>query len=175
MKIEENKLKEHTGSSFTLKKVDGISVLSFTEKKSIINEDVYAEAFLGKCDNCEAYQKIYEGLSYDKVLVGGLGLGLIARYLKEKDNCGVIDIVDNNNELITWVNSEKLLDDSINIIEHDALTYTPTKKYDLILMDLWWDEDEVTDAIKNTLKTNYLSHLNSNGRLLLPLIPLELK
>jgi len=175
MKIEENKLKEHTGSSFSLKKIDGISTLSFSEGKWIRNEDVYAKAFLGKCPGCKKVNKTYEGLSYDKVLVGGLGLGLIARYLKEKDNCSVVDVVDNNNELITWVNSEKLLDDSINVIEHDALTYTPTKKYDLILMDLWWDEDEITNAIKNTLKTNYLSHLNTNGRLLLPLIPLELK
>ena len=53
MKIEESKLNEHTGSSFTIKKTDGISKISFSEKQWYINEDNYAEAFLGKCESCK--------------------------------------------------------------------------------------------------------------------------
>lgn len=175
MKIDENKIKEYTGSSFTVKKTDGISKIIFSEKKWIRNENEYAEVFLGKCSNCKKINKIYEGLSYDKVLVGGLGLGLIANYLKEKNNCSVIDVIDDNKELITWINSKEFLHSDINIIEGNALTYTPNKKYDLILMDLWWDKSEITEDIKNTLKDNYLPHLNSDGKLLLPLVPIELK
>ncbi len=175
MKIEESKLKEHTGSSFAIKKTDGISKIIFSEKQWYINEDNYAEAFLGKCESCKKVNKLYEGLSYDKVLVCGLGLGLIPQYLKIQENCSVVDVVDNNNELITWINSEGFLDDDINIIEGDVLTYTPDKKYDLILIDVWWDGSEITEDIKNTLKNNYLSHLNNGGKLLLPIVPIELK
>jgi len=175
MKIEESKLNEHTGSSFTVKKTDGISKISFSEKEWIINEDNYAEAFLGKCESCKKVNTLYEGLSYDKVLVCGLGLGLIPQYLKIQESCSVVDVIDNNNELITWVNSEGFLDDGINIIEGDVLTYIPDKKYDLILIDIWWNESEITEDIKNTLKTNYLSHLNDDGKLLLPGIEEELK
>jgi spermidine synthase len=83
--------------------------------------------------------------------------------------------VESNNELITWTNSEGFLDDGINIIEGDALNYTPDKKYDLIVIDLWWKESDITEEIKTSLKNNYLSHLNTNGRLILCLLPLELK
>ena len=175
MKINESKLNEHTGSSFTLKKNGGVSRLSFNETDWIDNADYYAEIFLGKCEGCPTSKAVYDGLSYDKVLVGGLGLGLIPEYLKTVDNCSVVDVVESNNELITWTNSEGFLDDGINIIEGDALNHTPDKKYDLIIIDLWWKESDITEEIKNTLKTKYLSHLNTDGRLVLCLLPEELK
>ena len=149
MKIDESKLNEHTGSSFTLKKNDGVSRLSFNETDWIDNADYYADIFLGKCEECPTSKAVYDGLSYDKVLVGGLGLGLIPEYLKTVDNCSVVDVVESN--------------------------HTPDKKYDLIIIDLWWKESDITEEIKNTLKTKYLSHLNTDGRLVLCLLPEELK
>ena len=48
------------------------------------------------------------------------------------------------------------------------------KKYDLILIDLWWKEDEVTQQIQDDIKSNYNSHLETNGKILIPLIEKEL-
>ena len=87
----------------------------------------------------------------------------------------VIDVIENNKELIDWVNNEGYLDDSINIIEADVFSYTPSKTYDLILIDLWWLESDITEEIKTSLKNRYSSHLNEGGKLFLPLIEEELK
>ena len=144
----------------------------------IENEETYAKVMLGECDPCgdasTSVKNIFDGFSYDKVLVGGLGLGLLPEYLKTVKNCSVVDVVENNNELITWTNSNKHLNENINIIESDAYSYTPDKKYDLILIDLWWDKADITQQNETDLKNNYNSHLESNGKIVLPVAEKEL-
>ena len=59
-------------------------------------------------------------------------------------------------------------------IESDAYSYTPDKKYDLILIDLWWDKADITQQNETDLKNNYNSHLESNGKIVLPVAEKEL-
>ena len=144
----------------------------------IENEETYAKVMLGECDPCgdasTSVKNIFDGFSYDKVLVGGLGLGLLPEYLKTVKNCSVVDVVENNNELITYTNNNKHLNENINIIEGDAYSYTPDKKYDLILIDLWWDKADITQQNETDLKNNYNSYLESNGKIVLPVAEKEL-
>ena len=78
----------------------------------------------------------------------GLGLGLLAETLKVEKECSVVDVVDNNQELIDYVN---YIDDSITIEKADAFTYKPSKKYDLILVDLWWGPEDITQEINQDI------------------------
>ena len=82
-----------------------------------------------------------------------------------------IDVIENNQELIDYID---FLESPINIIKGDVLSYTPDKKYDLILIDLWWDTDNITQEIQDNIKNNYNSHLETNGKIILPLLEKEL-
>jgi spermidine synthase len=117
---------------------------------------------------------LYKDFTFDTVLVGGLGLGLIPEYLKTQENCSVVDVVEINNELISWVNSEGFLDNTINIIEGDIYSYSTSNKYDLIIIDLWWDENEISEQNKTDLLANWSDNLNVGGKIILPVAELSL-
>lgn len=172
MKIEESKIKEHSGTSFSVTKTDGVSKIDFGDNKLIENDGHYGKVFLGDCESCKKMAVLYDGFSFDKILIGGLGLGLLPEYAKSVKNCSVIDVVENNQELIDYID---FLESPINIIKGDALSYTPSKKYDLILIDLWWEEEDVTQEIQDTIKNNYSSHLEASGKILIPLLEKEIK
>ena len=172
MKIEESKIKEHSGVSFSVTKTEGISKIDFGDGKCIENIDHYGKVFLGDCDPCTKIKALYDGFTFDKILIGGLGLGLLPQYAKAIKNCSVIDVVENNQELIDYID---YLESPISIIKGDALLYTPNKKYDLILIDLWWEEKDITQEIQDNIKNNYSSYLEANGKILIPLIEKEIK
>ena len=173
MRIQENKIQEYDGTSFKVVKQVLLpprffrSVLIFNDGAEIENEEYYAEIMLGDCSKCGKMNKLYEDFTYDKVLLLGLGLGLLAETLKVEKECSVVDVIDNNQELIDYVD---YLDNSITIQKADAFTYTPNKKYDLILFDLWWGPEDITQEIIDNIENNYKSHLENNGKILIPVI-----
>jgi len=91
----------------------------------------------------------------------------LPNYAKHVKNCSVVDVVDNNQELIDYVD---YLHEDIAIIKHDAFTYKPNKKYDLVLVDLWWGHENITEDIISSLKDNYESYLEDNGKILIPVL-----
>lgn len=175
--INENLIAEHTGTSFSVAKIDGVSRLTFTNGGCIDNKSHYGKAFMGEgvgpwsaeTPTSLPHFRTLEGIpDYNNVLILGLGLGLLPQYIKEnKSFVQVIDVIDNNQELIDYVD---FIDDSINVINADAYTYTPDKMYDLIIADLWW-HFQITGQNKEDLKTNYEPHINYNGRLYMPIVP----
>ena len=167
MKIQENKIQEHTGTSFSITKKEDVSVLQFNEQSIISNTEEYATIILGDCTNCEKIKDLYKDFTYDKVLVLGLGLGLVPETLKVEKECSVVDVVENNQELIDYID---FIDDSINVIKDDAYSYTPNKKYDLILIDLWWGHEDITDEIVSDLENNYKNHLEEDGKIIIPML-----
>ena len=167
MKIQENKIQEHTGTSFSITKEEDVSVLQFNEQSIISNTEEYATIILGDCTNCKKIKDLYKDFTYDKVLVLGLGLGLVPETLKVEKECSVVDVIDNNQELIDYVD---FIDDSINVIKDDAYSYTPDKKYDLILIDLWWGHEDITDEIVSDLENNYKNHLEEEGKIIIPIL-----
>jgi len=170
MKIEESKIKKHSGTSFSVTKTDGISKIDFGDGKWIENRDYYGKVLFGDC-KCPGIKALYDGFSFDKILIGGLGLGLLPEYAKSVKNCSVIDVIENNQELIDYID---FLESPINIVKGDALSYTPSKKYDLILIDLWWEEEDITQEIQDNIKNNYNSHLETGGKIILPVAEKEL-
>jgi len=172
MKINENKIKEHSGTSFNVTKTNGVSKIDFGNNEWIENKEHYGKVFLGDCDPCTKIKALYNDFTFDKILIGGLGLGLLPEYAKSVKNCSVIDVVENNQELIDYVD---YLESPINIIKGDALSYTPSKKYDLILIDLWWEEEDITQDIQDNIKNNYNSYLEDNGKIIIPLLEKEIK
>jgi len=167
MKIEENKIKEYSGTTFNVNKVDEVSRITFSNGDWIDNKEYYGEVFLGDCIGCKKINELYKDFTFDKILILGLGLGLLPNYAKHVKNCSVVDVVDNNSELISYVD---YLDDSINVIEADVLNYTPIKEYDLIIVDLWWNDADVTEELQIKINDIYNTYLTSGGKIIFPLI-----
>ncbi len=167
MKIKETKIKKYNGKTFKVTKVNGVSTITFSNGDWLENKEYYGKIFLGDCLNCEKINKLYENAVFDKILIMGLGMGLLPNYAKHIKNCSVVDVIEQNKELIDYVD---YLDNSINIIEADAYNYIPSKKYNLIIFDLWWNEKDVTLKIQKSLKKLYKEYLEDNGKIIFPLI-----
>ena len=166
--IDESLITEYSGTSFDVTKVNGVSRLIFAAnpKHGIDNIERGAVVYTGDCSDCGAFNRLYVGANWGNVLVLGLGLGVLPQYIKENKNPTSIDVIDNNQELIDYVN---YLHEDINIIKAEAYSWTPNKNYDIIIDDLYWDESEVSNQDKQDLLNNYESSLNTGGRIILPI------
>lgn len=106
---------------------------------------------------------------YDSILIGGLGLGIIPFVLTKLTKLADVDVVENNSAVISAMNHMDYLQ-HVNIISENAIRYSTDKKYDMILMDLWWSINESTfisdraDIIKN-----YKNNLSENGVIYFPI------
>jgi len=96
------------------------------------------------------------GLSgeYKTALVFGLGLGVIPQWLANEKGA-VVDVIEKDNELVQVVKILDYLSDNVNISVGDAFNYTQDKEYDLIVFDIWFDRDNVTEEIQIELNKKY--------------------
>lgn len=134
------------------------------------NSDFYSKLILGKCDRCNTwYKENFDNFTYDKVLVAGLGLGLIPQDLCIEENCSKIDVVESSQELIDWTNNSGHLDSKINLIHDDIYNYNTSVLYDLIIFDIFWNDSSLTDDLFEFLKNKYLNNLNIGGVLYFPI------
>tara|TARA_A100001035_G_scaffold267555_1_gene251613 strand:- start:1130 stop:1672 length:543 start_codon:yes stop_codon:yes gene_type:complete len=171
MKFNNSDLLIYSGSSInvSLNKNDNIQIKYAPNNYVLENVDIYSKLILGKCDTCDSwYKDQFNGFSYDKVLVAGLGLGLIPQDLYTQENCSQVDVVDNNQEVIDWVNNSGHLDPNINLINDDIYSYNTSELYDLIIIDIYWIGSEMTDSQYESLKNKYLNNLNVGGVLYFP-------
>lgn len=164
MKIPELKVPEYQGESFTITKHHGMATLDFGDGKIIENVDYYGPIILGDCECMTA--DLYEGLNTDSILIAGLGLGLTAKHAKTIYNH--VDVIENNIELIDYITTKDILPSGVNVLISDVYNYTPTRNYDVILFDLWWHPDDITEEQKETLRNIYTDHLNEGGKMITP-------
>ena len=101
-------------------------LLNITSSGDIIeNNETYSKVMLGKCETCNPFFKnSFDGFSYDKVLVVGLGLGLIPYELSEVNGCSKIDVLEIDQEIIDYTISSGHLNSNINLIQGDIYNYT---------------------------------------------------
>ena len=127
----------------------------------LIDDSKYIDQF--------AFELKSPDLNPSSVLIGGLGLGTMALWLLENKNITTMDIVESNEQLVTWTNTSGHLNPLCNVIEADALLYTPTQNYDLIIMDLWFPREDRTPTEMPIIKDRYIPYLNEGGCLYIPL------
>ena len=105
MKFNNSDILIYSGSNFNINLNSNNNIqmqfISNDKEYTLENADIYSKLILGKCNTCDSwYKDQFNGFSYDKVLVAGLGLGLIPQDLYTLENCSQVDVVDNNLELI---------------------------------------------------------------------------
>lgn len=104
-------------------------------------------------------------INYSSILIGGLGLGTQA-YVSQ--DFAQVDVIEIDQNIIDINNQLGYLNENVNIINDDILTYTPTKTYDIIVLDIWWCEG-LTEELTDTLTTKYLPFVNEGGFLYFPI------
>ena len=72
-----------------------------------------------------------------KVLVGGLGLGMVLKCLLDKDSVTKVTVVEKSADVIKLVASAYESDPRVEIVNADIFEYKPTEKYDCAWFDIW--------------------------------------
>ena len=172
MKILDSNIQDYIGTNFSVyKREGGETIMEFSETSNIIeNNEMYSKVLLGECGTCNPFFKnSFEGFTYDKVLIAGLGFGLIPQTLSEVNSCSKIDVVEIDQEVIDYNISSGHLNSDINLIQGDIYNYTTTETYDLIIIDTIWYEHEMTDENYELLENRLLPNINTGGALYVPI------
>lgn len=104
---------------------------------------------------------------FNSILIAGLKLGLIPYVC---NNAGIeTDVIESSQELIDTIQPMGYLT-GVNIIKDDVYNWTPTKQYDIILLDLWTcDCGENFETEMANLISKYNQYLNYGGIIYVPI------
>jgi|TARA_R100000329_G_scaffold34034_1_gene31712 hypothetical protein len=182
--IDESLITPYEGTNFKVEKqnwvidTDGntraVSIFSFKNKYGgYENYEPMITSYFNDCPDCndgdEAlnYNTCFNNLVYGDVLVIGLGIGTIPEYIRRNKQYATIDVVEDDQELIDYVD---FLHEDINIIStSDCETYQGSKKYDLIILEYYHHTDQFNAP--GTMRHNYVPQLkNSDSVMICPLI-----
>lgn len=103
-----------------------------------------------------------------RILVAGLGLGLIPFYLQ--DNCDIIDIVEIDIDLINIIKNQPYLSNKVKIYNGDITNINLTEKYDLIIIDIFWEVNEKILSEIELVLNNVTKFLVNDGTIYVPII-----
>lgn len=91
---------------------------------------------------------------YKTALVFGLGLGVIPQWLAN-DKGATVDVIEKDEELVQVVNILDYLSDNVSISVGDVFNYKQKKQYDLIVFDIWFDKEEISEEVQIKLNKRY--------------------
>ena len=75
--------------------------------------------------------------AHGKVLVGGLGIGLILLAIQDKLEVEKIVVVEKHKEVIDLVKDQLPLNEKVEVVNADVWEYVPAEKFNTIYMDIW--------------------------------------
>lgn len=74
-----------------------------------------------------------------KVLVGGLGLGMVIKYLLEKESITKVTVIEQSQDVIKLVACAYTNDPRVEIVNANIFEYKPSELYDCAWFDIWDD------------------------------------
>jgi hypothetical protein len=176
--IDESLISAHNGTNFVIEKVtkkdennNDYIISQFKYKQDVIHNKINsikeAEIYVGGCNACgwDLTKAQYDNATWGDVLYLGLYMGLTPEYIYSNKTHS-IDVIESDQEIIdyvTWINN------NINVIQHDEWTYATSKKYDIIICDLWAEPDDITQDHKTKLINNYTNNLKDGGKIIIPI------
>lgn len=75
--------------------------------------------------------------AHGKVLIGGLGIGMILLAVQDKPEVTKIVVLEKYQEVIDLVKDQLPLNDKVEVICADVFDYEPTEKFNTIYLDIW--------------------------------------
>ena len=91
---------------------------------------------------------------YKTALVVGLGLGIIPQWLANEKGA-IVDVIETDSELVEVINTLGYLSENITLSVDDAFNYKQDKEYDLIVFDIWFEKEKVTEEVQLELNKKY--------------------
>jgi spermidine synthase len=103
-------------------------------------------------------------VEFDSILVGGLALGLIPYVCQDFAQVDVVEIDKNVIDLAKQLNH---LNENVNIIHDDILTFSVEKTYDIVLIDAFYET--LSEERISLLEEKYMPYINVGGFLYIPI------
>ena len=75
--------------------------------------------------------------AHGKVLIGGLGIGMILLAIQDKPEVDSILVVEKYQEVIDLIKDQLPLNNKVTVIQGDIFEYEPKDKYNTIYLDIW--------------------------------------
>lgn len=97
--------------------------------------------------------------AFGDVLIGGLGLGMIVLAIQDRKEVQSVTVLEKSPDVIAAVAHQLPLNSKVRILEADAFTWKPDRKFDAVYMDIWFYPDEEAYVEMKQLKRKYGHHL----------------
>lgn len=98
--------------------------------------------------------------AHGKVLIGGLGIGLILLAIQDKEEVEKIAVVEKNEEVIKLIAHQLPLNEKVEIVNADVFEYVPSEKCNTIYMDIWNNiNSDIYEKEMNPLIKRYRKYL----------------
>jgi hypothetical protein len=103
-------------------------------------------------------------VEFDSILIGGLGLGVMP-YLSQ--DFAQVDVVEINQDVIDLATQLGHLNENVNIIHDDILTFSVEKTYDIVVIDTFYEA--LSEERISLLEEKYMPFINEGGFLYIPI------
>jgi spermidine synthase len=103
-------------------------------------------------------------IQFNSILIAGLGLGVMPYVCQD---FAQVDVVEINQDVIDLAKQLGHLNENVNIIHDDILTFSVEKKYDIVLIDTFYQA--LSSEMISTLEEKYMPFINEGGFLYIPI------
>ena len=103
-------------------------------------------------------------VEFDSILVAGLGLGVMPYICQD---FAQVDVVEINQDVIDLANQLGHLNENVNIIHDDILTFSVEKNYDIVVIDTFYEA--LSNEMVSLLEEKYMPFINEGGFLYIPI------
>lgn len=103
-------------------------------------------------------------IQFNSILIAGLGLGVMPYVCQD---FAQVDVVEINQDVIDLSKQLGHLNDNVNIIHDDILTFSVEKTYDIVVIDTFYQPLSSEMILK--LEEKYMPFINEGGFLYIPI------
>lgn len=103
-------------------------------------------------------------IEFDSILIAGLGLGVMPYVCQD---FAQVDVVEINQDVINLAKQLGHLNENVNIIHDDILTFSVEKTYDIVVIDTFYEA--LSEERISLLEEKYMPFINEGGFLYIPI------
>jgi len=103
-------------------------------------------------------------VEFDSILIAGLGIGVMPYVCQD---FAQVDVVEINQDVIDLAKQLGHLNENVNIIHDDILTFSVEKTYDIVVIDAFYEA--LSEERISLLEEKYMPFINEGGFLYIPI------
>jgi SAM-dependent methyltransferase len=103
-------------------------------------------------------------VEFDSILIAGLGIGVMPYVCQD---FAQVDVIEINQDVIDLAKQLGHLNENVNIIHDDILTFSVEKTYDIVVIDAFYEA--LSEERISLLEEKYMPFINEGGFLYIPI------